>query len=69
MPLSLMGVGTRQKIKAITGNDTVRRHLGSLGFTEGSVVEIVSEMGGNLILAVMESRVAVDKDLARRILV
>ena len=69
MPLSLMNVGTRQKIKAITGNDTVRRHLGSLGFTEGAVVEVVAEMGGNLILAVMESRVAVDKELARRILV
>ena len=69
MPLSLMNVGTRQRIKAVKGNDSVRRHLGSLGFTEGAVVEIVSETNGNLILAVMGSRVAIDKDLARRIMV
>ena len=69
MPLSLMGVGTRQRIKAITGDDAVRRHLGALGFTEGAEVEIVSETGGNLIIGVMNSRVAVDKGLARRILV
>lgn len=69
MPLSLMNVGTRHRIRSITGNDAVRKHLGSLGFTEGAAVEIVAEMNGNLILGVMDSRVAVDKDLARRILV
>ncbi len=69
MPLSMMGVGTRHKIKGVTGDDAVRKHLGSLGFTEGVYVEIISEMDGNLILGVMDSRVAVDKDLARRILV
>ena len=69
MPLSMMGVGTRRRIKSVTGNDAVRKHLGSLGFTEGAVVEIVAETGGNLILGVMESRVAIDKALAMRILV
>ena len=69
MPLSMMNVGTRRKITAIRGNDAVRRHLGSLGFTEGAVVEIVADSGGNLILAVMDSRVAIDKSLANRILV
>ena len=69
MPLSMLNVGTRRKITAIRGNDAVRRHLGSLGFTEGAVVEIVADNGGNLILAVMDSRVAIDKSLANRILV
>lgn len=69
MPLSLMGVGTRHKIKAVTGDDAVRKHLGSLGFTEGASVHIIAENGGNLILGVMDSRVAVDRDLAMRILV
>lgn len=69
MPLSMMGVGSRHKIKGVTGNDAVRKHLGTLGFTEGAYVEIITEAGGNLILGVMDSRVAVDKCLARRILV
>ena len=65
----MMGVGTRHKIKGVMGDDAVRKHLGSLGFTEGTYVEIIAEMGGNLILGVMDSRVAVDKGLAMRILV
>lgn len=69
MPLSMMGVGTRRRIKGVRGNDAVRKHLGSLGFTEGAVVEVVAENGGNLILGVMESRVAIDKSLAMRIFV
>ena len=69
MPLSMMGVGTRHQIKRIVGNDAVRKRLGILGFTEGACVEIVSESHGNLILGVMDSRVAVDKALASRILV
>ena len=69
MPLSFMGAGARYKIKTVLGDDAVRKRLGSLGFTEGVVVEVISDVGGNLILGVMDSRVAVDKDLARRILV
>ena len=69
MPLSMMGVGTRHKIKRIAGDDAVRKHLGTMGFTEGASVEIVAEIDGNLILGVMDSRVAVDKGLATRILV
>ena len=69
MPLSMMGVGTRHRIKRISGDDAVRKHLGAMGFTEGASVEIVADMGGNLILGVMASRVAVDKALATRILV
>ena len=69
MPLSLMGVGTRHRIKAVRGDDAVRKHLGTLGFTEGASVTIVAENGGSLILGVMDSRVAVDKALAMRIIV
>ena len=69
MPLSMMGVGTRHQIKRVVGNDAVRKRLGIMGFTEGACVEIVSESHGNLILGVMDGRVAVDKALASRILV
>lgn len=69
MPLSLVGIGARRRIKAVKGDDAVRKHLGAMGFTEGAEVEIVNEMNGNLIIGVMNSRVAIDKDLARRIIV
>jgi len=69
MPLTMVGAGSRHRIKRVAGNDAVRKHLGSLGFTEGAYVEVVAELGGNLILGIMDSRVAVDKALAQRILV
>ncbi len=69
MPLTFMGVGRRCRIKCVTGDDSVRKHLGSLGFSVGAEIEVVSEMSGNLIIGVLGSRVAVDRDLARRILV
>lgn len=69
MPISFMDVGTRCKIKCVAGDDTVRKHLGTLGFTVGAEVEVVCRMNGNLILGIMDSRVAVDRDLAKRILV
>jgi ferrous iron transport protein A len=47
----------------------VRRHLAELGFVVGESVTVVSEMGGNMILSVKESRVALDKSMANRILV
>ena len=67
MPLSLMGVGTRHRIKGIMGDDAVKRRLGALGFSVGVEIAIVSETGGNLIIGIMDSRVAIDRGLALRI--
>ena len=53
----------------VTGDATVRKHLGSLGFIEGASVEIIAVSDGNLILGIMDSRVAINSDLARRIIV
>ena len=69
MPLTMMGVGARCRVAAVKGDDAVRKHLAAMGFIEGAYVEIIAESGGNLILGVMDSRVAVDRQLAARILV
>lgn len=69
MPLSMARPGDTLTIRRITGRDEVRRHLSELGFTVDSVVTVVTELGGNLILQVRDSRVALDRNLASRILV
>ena len=69
MPLSLMKTGEKNTIKRITGQDSTKRFLESLGFVVGSSVVVVSEMGGNLILNIKDTRVALDKSMARRIVV
>lgn len=69
MPLILANSGSEMNIKKITGNDETRRFLNSLGFVVGETVKIVSELGGNLIINVKDSRVALDRGMASRIIV
>ena len=69
MPLGMANVGDVNIIKRINGRDDVRQHLAELGFVVGTEVTVLSELGGNLILSVKESRVALDKTMAMRIMV
>ena len=69
MPLSLMNVGARRRIKGVTGDDAARKRLEALGFVEGMEVEVVNKVAGNLIIGVLGSRVAVCGKLAARIVV
>ena len=69
MPLGMANVGDVNIIKKINGRDEVRQHLAELGFVVGTEVTVVSELGGNLILSVKDSRIALDKTMAMRIMV
>ena len=69
MPLGMAGVGDVNTIRKITGRDEVRQHLAELGFVVGERVTVVSSLGGNLILSVKDSRVALDKTMAMRVMV
>lgn len=69
MPLTMAKTGEIVTIKKITGKDEVRQHLAELGFVVDETVTVVSEISGNLILQVKESRIALDKTMANRILV
>jgi len=69
MPLVLSEPGEAQIIKKIGGSPEVKQHLADLGFNVGGEVSVVSMLGGNLIVKVKESRVAVSEELARKIMV
>ena len=69
MPLTLDDVGKEQIIHRIGWNDEVRRHLENLGFVAGGEVTLISSMGGNVIVKVKESRVAISEEMARKIMV
>ena len=69
MPLSLLGPSETRTIIRIKGKDEQRRYIESLGFVEGAEVTVISELGGNLIVSVKESRIALDRSLANRIIV
>ena len=69
MPLSMAKPGEPVVIRKITGKDEVRQHLSELGFVVDTTVTVISEMAGNLILQVKDSRVALDRTMANRILI
>ncbi|MBR2523877.1 MAG: ferrous iron transport protein A [Clostridiales bacterium] len=69
MPLRLADVGEPQMIKKIGGSPEIKKHLEDMGFNVGGEVRIVSMIGGNLIVQVKESRVAVSEELASKIMV
>lgn len=69
MPLSMAEHGKNFEIKRINGKDETRRFLETLGFVEGSLIRVVSKMGGNLIVSVKDSRIAIDKTMANRVMV
>ena len=69
MPLTMARPGETVVIRKITGRDEVRQHLAELGFVVDESVTVISEMAGNLILQVKDSRVAVDSTMANRIMI
>lgn len=69
MPLSMMRTGEACKIKKIGGKEETRRFLENLGFVAGGMVTIISEINGNMIVNIKDSRVAIGKDMACRIMV
>ena len=69
MPLSFADAGVENIIKKIGGKPEVKQHLENLGFVVGGIVSIVSSIGGNLIVNVKDSRVAISKEMASKIIV
>lgn len=69
VPLAMAGIGEVNTIRKITGRDDVRQHLAELGFVVGEEVRVVSQLGGNLILSIKDSRVALDHTMAMRVMV
>ncbi len=69
MPLTMLKPGETMSIKTIRGKDETKRHLENLGFTIGGAVTVISDLGGNVILCVKDTRVALNKSMAERIIV
>ena len=68
MPLTMARPGQTVTIRRITGRDEVRQHLAELGFVVDSNVTVVQSIGGSLILQVKDSRIALDRSMANRIM-
>ena len=69
MPLTLAQAGEESVIQRIGGSQEVRAHLGNLGFVVGGTVQVVNTIGGNVIVNVKESRIAVSREMAQKIMI
>lgn len=69
MPLSLAGVGEENMIKRVGGTPEIKKHLEDMGFVAGGNVTVVAMIGGNVIVNVKESRIAISREMANKIMV
>ena len=69
MPLTLAREGEENLIKKVGGNPDTRQFLESLGFVAGAYVSVVSEISGNVIVSVKDSRIAISREMASKIMV
>ena len=69
LPLTLANVGEENIIKKIGGSPEVKLHLENLGFVVGGTVTVVTTIGGNVIVNVKESRIAVSREMAQKIMI
>ncbi|MCO8193593.1 ferrous iron transport protein A [Anaerofustis sp. NSJ-163] len=69
MPLNLVNIGSVETIKRVSGNEETKRFLENLGFVNGSEITVISMIGGNVIVNIKDSRVAINKDMAKHIMV
>lgn len=69
MPLTMANVGETNTIKRVGGNEETRRFLANLGFVVDAEVTVLSAIGGNVIVNIKDSRVAVNADMARHIMI
>ena len=69
MPLSMVNAGESNVIKKVGGKEDTRRFLETLGFVAGGAVTVVSKINGNMIVIIKDSRVAIGKDMANKIMV
>ncbi|MEA4816225.1 hypothetical protein SDC9_157506 [bioreactor metagenome] len=69
MPLTLANIGEENIIKKIGGNPEIRKHLENLGFVAGGNITVLSANSGNVIVNIKESRIAISKEMAQKIMV
>lgn len=69
MPLALADIGEENVIRKVGGSPETRKHLEDLGFTAGGTATVIAALGGNIIVKVKESRVAISEEMARKIMV
>lgn len=69
MPLTLAEVGDENVIKRIGGKQEVKKHLENLGFVVGGEVKVINKLGGNIIVNVKESRIAISREMAQKIMI
>lgn len=69
MPLNLADIGEENIIKRIGGKQEIKAHLENLGFVVGGAVTVINTIGGNIIVNVKDSRIAISKEMAQKIMV
>ena len=69
LPLTYAQINEENVIKKVGGKPDMKKHLEDMGFVTGAIIKVISEVNGNLIVNVKDSKVALDKQLASKIII
>ena len=69
IPLALADIGAENVVRRVGGSPELRKHLEDLGFTAGGSVTVIASLGGNIIVKVKDSRIAISEEMARKIMI
>lgn len=69
MPLTMVDIGKENTIVKVGGREDTKKFLENLGFVAGAIVTVIASMGGNVIVNIKESRVAISREMAMKIMV
>ena len=69
MPLVLADIGEENRIRKVGGNPEIKKHLENLGFVTGARVTVLTSLGGNIIVNIKESREAISREMAQKIII
>lgn len=69
LPLTFVKTGDMAKVIKVNGRDNVKKHLADLGFVDGTIVNVISSHDGDIILNVKDSRLAVTREMADKIMI
>ncbi len=69
MPLAMVKVGDKVRVLRVSGSETAKKHLGALGFVPGALVTVMTATGDNQIVAIHDSRIAVNGDVSRHVFI
>ncbi len=69
MPITMVSSGSSVKVSRVAGSGKTKQRLAELGFAPGTLIDVIQSHGGNMIVRVKDSKLALTREMANKIMV